>query len=858
MRPFGYDGRVQVHEDTIVVRSATTYLTIEEAGRKLHDVRLGHGPLRIGRKQDNDVVIQSACVAAHHARVEPDAQGHRIVDLGGGNGLLFRGQRVKEHAFNDGDVIRIGDPVTGNFVSLTYNDVGKRAQAQPAAPVQRCALDRPKVRIGREACDLVLPSHQVSRRHATIRAAGGIHELVDHGSANGTFVNGARVHVRELKQGDVIQIGPFKLVYTGKSLDQFEQKGAMRIDARELVRVTRTGKPILDRVSLVIEPREFVALVGSSGAGKSTLMAALAGVRRPDGGQVRVGGDDLYANYQCYRGDIGYVPQDDILHRSLTVEDALRYTAKLRLPVDTSEAEIEARIVRVLEEVEMVAARGQRITELSGGQRKRVSIASELLADPSLFFLDEPTSGLDPGLEKKMMYTLRYIADSGRTVVLVTHATANITQCDLVAFMAGGRLVYYGPPTGALRMFGVTSGDFADIYTKLGGPVGPPEVMQHGELGPEYRHWIRNNQAAKRAPTMAELWESRFRHSDEYRMYVVERQMGRRGKGDGELQPVAPGHYRMAADEPVSSAHMPVRPPPADNAPITYQTRVLAARYVRLIAADRKNLAILLLQAPVIGAVLLLAARPSALHTSTSTNGRLLLFLLSVVAVWFGVINSVREITKESEIYRRERLASLRIAAYILSKFGVLATLCAVQSVVLMALLLLRVDFAAEYVALREYGLVDLVRDPPLGLWGGMLLSVFLTSLSGVGLGLLISTWVSSSDKAMSVVPLALIPQLVFALALMPLPAMLAPVSYLTGARWGMESMGSIAALLEPRDMTRCEFPGEPLTCEVYATVDYSPTPEHIGVAWGALGAYLLICLLLTAWVLRRRDRAEK
>ena len=851
----------RVHEDTIVIRSATTYLTIEEAGRKLHDVRLGHGPLRIGRKQDNDVVIQSACVAPHHARVEPDPQGHRIVDLGGGNGLLYRGQRVGEHVFNDGDVIRIGDPVTGNFVSLTYQDVGKRAQAQPSAPVQRCVLDRPKVRIGREACDLVLPSLQVSRRHATIRAAGGVHELVDHGSANGTFVNGARVHVRELKQGDVIQIGPFKLVYTGKSLDQFEQKGAMRIDARELVRVTGTGKKILDRVSLVIEPREFVALVGASGAGKSTLMAALAGVRRPDGGLVRVGGDDLYANYHCYRGEIGYVPQDDILHRSLSVEDALRYTARLRLPVDTSAAEIEARIGRVLEEVEMTAARTQRIDQLSGGQRKRISIASELLADPSLFFLDEPTSGLDPGLEKKMMYTLRYIADSGRTVVLVTHATANITQCDLVAFMAGGRLVYYGPPAGALQMFGVTSGDFADIYTKLGGQVGSAELLQQSELGPEYRFWQRHNPGAKGLPTIAELWEIRFRHSDEYRTYVFERQQGRKArKGDAEpaLQAVAPGHYRMAADEPVSSAHMAVRPPPADNAPIGFQTRVLASRYVKVIAADRKNLGILLLQAPVIGAVLLLAARPAALHTSTSTNGRLLLFLLAVVAVWFGVINSVREITKESEIYRRERLASLRIAAYILSKFGVLATLCAVQSVVLMALLLIRVDFAAEYVMLREYGLVDLVRDPPLGLWGGMLMSVFLTSLSGVGLGLLISTWVSSSDKAMSVVPLALIPQLVFALALMPLPAMLAPVSYLTGARWGMESMGSIAALLEPRDMTRCEFPGEPLTCEVYATVDYGPTPEHIGAVWGILAGYTLICLLLTAWVLRRRDRAEK
>ncbi|MCY0990605.1 ATP-binding cassette domain-containing protein [Nannocystis sp. ILAH1] len=844
-------------EDTVVVRSSTTYLTIEVAGRKLQDVRLGMGPLRIGRKQDNDVVIQSACVAQHHARVEPHLQGHRIVDLGRGSGLLFRGRRVQSHVFNDGDVIRIADPVTGNFVSLTYQDLGKRAQAQPEAPVQRCALDRPAVTIGREGCDLVLPSLQVSRRHATIRAFASGHELTDHGSANGTFVNGARVHVHELKQGDVLQIGPFKLVYTGKSLDQFEQKGAMRIDARELVRLTPEGKAILHRVSLVIEPREFVALVGASGAGKSTLMAALAGVRRPEAGLVRVGSDDLYASYHLYRGGIAYVPQDDILHRHLTVEDALRYTARLRLPIDTSAAEIEARIVRVLEEVEMVEARAQRITELSGGQRKRISIASELLADPHLFFLDEPTSGLDPGLEKKMMYTLRYIADSGRTVVLVTHATANITQCDLVAFMAGGRLVYYGPPAGALVLFGVTSGDFADIYTKLGGKVGPPEVMRQGELAAEYRLWHEHHPQTKRAPTMAELWEIRFRRSDEYRIYVYERQTDSQSSG-AKLRAVAPGHFRIAAEESLTSAPTPAPPPPSHDASWLFQTRVLADRYAKLIAADRKNLMILLLQAPVIGAVLLLAARPSALHMSTSTNGRLLLFLLSVVAVWFGVINSVREITKEAEIYRRERLASLRIPAYLLSKFGVLAGLCAVQSLVLMVLLLLRVDFAADYVALTEYGLIDMTRQPPLGLWGGMLVSVFLTSLSGVGLGLLISTWVSSSDKAMSTVPLALIPQLVFALALMPLPAVLAPISYLTGARWGMESMGSIAALLEPRDMTTCEFPGDPLSCEVYASVDYSPAPGHIGLVWIILAVYTLACLLLTAWMLRRRDAADK
>ena len=847
-------------EDTVLIRSSTTYLAVEDRGRKVSDVRLGAKPLRVGRRPDNDVVVVAPGVAPYHARIEPMGSGHRIVDLENTTGLVFRGRRVRSHVFADGDVIRIGDRVTGNFVSLIYQDMGKRAQAQVPAPVQRVALDKPIIRIGREGCDLTLPSLQVSRMHAEIRRAGKGHEVVDLGSTNGTFVAGARVvQAQPLKVGEVIQIGPFKLTYTGKSLDQLDQVGAMRIDARGLTRVTPEGKVLLDQVSLVIEPREFVAIVGASGAGKSTLMGALAGYRRAERGALRVNGDDFYANYDCYRAILGYVPQDDILHASLTVEDALTFTAKLRLPADTTPAEISARIARVLEEVEMSAHRAQRISDLSGGERKRISIASELIADPSMFFLDEPTSGLDPGLEKRMMYTLRYLADSGRTVVLVTHATANITQCDLVAFMSEGRLVYYGPPAGALQMFGVVGGDFADVYTRLHGRASEEQTNPSGagELTAEFAVWRRHHPKATTLPTMAELWEIKFRGSEYYRTYVYERQQPRGKRQDAEtsgigLAVIAPGHYRFSPDGvPAVEAPPPV-PPPASQ---WRQFVILTTRYLRLLAADRKNLLLLLLQAPIIGVVILLAARSHALQTPMSSNGRLVLFLLSVIGVWFGVLNSVREITKETKIYRRERLANLRIGPYLGSKVAVLAGLCLIQSVVLLAVIALRVDFTAAFSALTPDGYVDLVRSPPLGLWGASLLTVFLTTLSGVGVGLLISTVVSSSDKAMSVVPLALIPQLVFALALMPLPVALAPLSYVTGARWGMEALGSIMHLLEPRDMMTCIFPNDPFSCETYATVNYDPSNGHIVGVWGILLVYTLICLLLTAWSLRRVDR---
>jgi ABC-type multidrug transport system ATPase subunit len=213
------------------------------------------------------------------------------------------------------------------------------------------------------------------------------------------------------------------------------------------------------------------------------------------------------------------------------------------MSADTTAAEISARIDRVLEDVEMSAHRQQRIVDLSGGQRKRVSIASELLADPSLFFLDEPTSGLDPGLEKKMMYTLRYLADSGRTVVLVTHATANIMQCDQVVFMADGKMVYYGPPAGALQMFGVTSGDFADIYTKLQGRCGRGGGGRRTASWRGVRVVMGTDPNRTIPPTMAELWELRYQSSESTRRTCTSAS-GRAGRPDSRRRGSGCGRSR--------------------------------------------------------------------------------------------------------------------------------------------------------------------------------------------------------------------------------------------------------------------------------------------------------------------------
>ncbi|HMQ35131.1 MAG TPA: FHA domain-containing protein, partial [Chloroflexaceae bacterium] len=503
-------------------------LQVQEEGQS-RDLPLGPAPLSVGRAPDNDLVLASRYVSGRHARVEASGPAHRIVDVGSTNGLLYEGRRVQAHDLADGDVIRIGDPATGSFVTLTYSNpaVARQPRAGQVAHSYRLDPNDPQITIGRAGCDVVLDNPQVSRFHAQIDQAAGGATLRDAGSTNGTFVNGQRVSgAHQLRPGDVIQIGAFKLVYNVGSLDEYDQRGAMRVDARGLTRrVGRGGQSrvILNDVSLSIAPREFVALVGGSGTGKSTLMKALCGYAPATGGQVLVNGDDFYRNFENYRNVLGYVPQDDILHRTLPVERALGYAARLRLPADTAAGEIEGRVGRVLEDVEMAPHRDKLVETLSGGQRKRVSIGAELLADPSLFFLDEPTSGLDPGLEKKMMYTLRRLADSGRTVVLVTHATANITVCDHVAFMAAGRLVYFGPPAEALGFFNVTSGDFADIYTKLEGPGDAASPVVQRDLRAEHEAWAQANQGAKSQPGLAELWELKYRASPIYQRYVAAR-----------------------------------------------------------------------------------------------------------------------------------------------------------------------------------------------------------------------------------------------------------------------------------------------------------------------------------------------
>ncbi|EUA12744.1 ABC transporter family protein [Mycobacterium kansasii 732] len=373
--------------------------------------------------------------------------------------------------------VMLGSASSGQLVQLAPGGQPGAAAPQPAGvlgqttvarpPTAVHAIDQLVVTIGRGPDnDVVLNDLLVSRRHAMLRRSGSQWELVDNNSANGTYVNGTRISRALLGASDIVGIGHQLLHLSGDRLVEYVDTGDISYEAANLRVVTKKSKVLLADVSFALPQRSLLAVVGPSGAGKSTLLGALTGFRPATSGSVRYDDRDLYDNYAELRHRIGFVPQDDILHTPLTVRRALNYAARLRFPHDVSAAERNQRIAEVLTELGLSTQADQRIDSLSGGQRKRTSVALELLTKPSLLFLDEPTSGLDPGYEKSVMQTLRSLADDGRSVVVVTHNIAHLNMCDRLLILApGGRLAYFGPPQQALSHFHCT--DFADLFTLL-------------------------------------------------------------------------------------------------------------------------------------------------------------------------------------------------------------------------------------------------------------------------------------------------------------------------------------------------------------------------------------------------------
>ncbi|MEU2785963.1 MULTISPECIES: FHA domain-containing protein [Streptomyces] len=607
----------------------------------------------VGRDPLSDIVIDDSRVSWHHAVLRPEADHWTLADENSTNGTYTDGQRVDHWDVGPGTVIRFGNPADGPRAVLLDRPTPAAARPErPSAvsmpshtgtfrqPTNVRPLPTRTIRVGRATDnDLVVDDLIVSRHHAELRALpDGTYEITDLGSHNGTYLNGSPVTRAPIAEGDIVGIGHSAFCLVGDQLQEYVDTGEVSLEVQDLaVAVDHGRKTLLDHVSFPVGEKCLLAVVGPSGAGKSTLLNALTGQRPADHGTVLYDGRDLYHDYAELRQRIGLVPQDDILHGQLTVRSALSYAAELRFPQDTAKAERRARVDEVIHELGLEQRAKQPVHSLSGGQRKRVSVALELLTKPSLLFLDEPTSGLDPGMDRSVMHMLRGLADDGRTVIVVTHSVLSLDVCDRLLVLApGGRIAYYGPPEEALAYFGF------DQW---------PEAFEAFERDQERD------------------WAGDYRTSPQHRRYITD----------------ATGQPRQDRTDPVVIS----RPPRPRSRGA--QLRTLIRRYAAALSADRTFL-IIMIALPFVMGVMARALAGSRLTQETAMNA---LLILCVGGVLTGAANAVRELVKERVIYQRERAVGLSRSAYLMSKVVVLGTITVLQAVVLTLVALLGVDLNA-------------------------------------------------------------------------------------------------------------------------------------------------------------------
>ena len=683
--------------------------------------------IRIGRSSENEIVLPNAFVSRHHAEIERRGQFYYVVPSpSAGNPLVLDGKPVMEATrLQHGARLRIGGSDPTEMVTLVYLSPSDEPDQTSQQVIQ---FSESKVlSIGRDkANDVVLNAPTVSRVHAQVERIGERYRVRDLGSANGTFVNGQAIHGDTwVTVGDSIFIGSFRLQVGNEQLTQQDQSASgMRVVAHDLNKQVRKDLNVLQNISLVFEPREFIVVVGQSGGGKSTLVDAISGYRPATHGRVIVNDTiDVYKNFGAIRNTIGYVPQRDIIHLELTVFQALGYAAQLRMPADTTREEREERIGAVMEELDLSHRRDTQISELSGGQQKRVSIGVELLNKPSLFFLDEPTSGLDPGTETELMHLMRRLADQGRTVILITHATKNVMLADRVVFLArGGYLAWFGPPDEALTYFDqyrsqrdrrIKPIEFDDIYNLLDRPEnGSPQD-----------------------------WADRFKKHTAYQTYIAVPLDGH-GIAQAPQAPVVP--KTRAKRQQVSALR---------------QFFILSARNIKILTRDRPTLGLMLLAAPLMASLDFILAygvgrNPFGFNGGDFNNILISLIVLTNNAILVGALTMARELVKERDIYKRERMVNLQLSSYIFSKLW-FALLLAI--------------YMAFFFSFIRYLAFEMPGGPLEALY--FYVTVFLMVVAGMMLGLFTSAVAPNANAAPLIMVLFILPQIVLSGALVPLPA---------------------------------------------------------------------------------------
>ena len=669
--------------------------------------------------------------------------------------------------------------------------------------------------------DFVLTDPLVSAHHARIEwSARGV-LITDLGSTNGTFVGNTRINSYLVTEPTTVGIGSnFIVVSPADGGRVQETTTAGELVARDLtfsVSVKHDRLTLLDGISFALPGNELLAVVGPSGAGKSTLLKALTGEQKAQKGQVLFDGLDVYSHYAVMRNRIGVVPQNDVVHADLTVRQTLQYAAELRFAKDVSKKERAERIAEVLADLDLTEHVGKNVKKLSGGQRKRVSTAIELLTKPGLLFLDEPTSGLDPQLDRDVMDLLASLAhgtrpgDTGRTVMVVTHNENHIDRADKVLILAaGGKPVYFGPPRDVIPYF---EQRLAEIYqggrlitrAPQGGFADPTEITGFADV----YALIRN-------------------HTPELRTRL-----------EATVPSTRPGGARPSSDKSNRT------PPKAPSQTALRQVSMLVRRHLRIIAADPSYLVFMLVLPIIMGLLTkaisgdfgftvpdldLTALTPAEVQNKHTNQALQLLVVLITGAAFAGMSVTIRELVGERDIFLREKAVGLRPGAYLAAKTIVLALVATVQTALMMG-----VAFAINKPPTEAL----VLKSAPLELSVCCWLTAFVCGL----MGLMVSAFVSSSAQVMPVLVVAIMGQIVMAGGLIDISGKVVfeQLAWFMPSRWGYAMAASTL------DMNRIV---------TYRTDDlWEHTAHQWLIDFGCLSALALTCLLACLIGLVRRGR---
>lgn len=826
-------------------------------------VLMGRGATHGNSRVYNDIRLDESIqfVSRAHCVFKRDAHGRwSVEDDHSANGLVFHDRRVDIHYLSDGDKVYIGPNARERVVMLysRRSEPMRQPQSQMSGMYETTLLEKEEgvtsvlstvsasavqnyplrsmrqCVIGRAPnCNIVLDHPSVSRQHCIIAQQNGQYYIYDNNSTNGVILN-AKLLQRSapLNQMDRISIAGFSFIFCDECLYAYEPSGGVGVSISRLYKEVGKGakkKYICNNVNLTLEPNKFIAIVGGSGAGKTTLLNCMAGITDFTYGEVLVNGESIRTSGKSLRSLMGYVPQQDIVYDSLTLERMLLYSAKLRMPQDTSSIEIQRKINETLQLVELSEHRGTLISKLSGGERKRASIAVELLASPRLFFLDEPSSGLDPGTEKHLMQMLKRLSKTGKTVIMVTHTVQNLDLCDTVVCMGkGGVLCYAGTPSDALKFFNKSR--YTDIYDDLN----------------------ENSMAAA----------TRFLQASQ-------------GMQQGTRTEQVPIERRLTAfKSPLASLR---------------EFWAMMCRYVEIMANDLPRL-ILLLAMPVLltalvcvafqadgnfynlmrrtlGSVAAVVRKNFPFLVATDTMS--LLFAFSCACFWTGIFNSIQEISKERPIFERERFAGVGIFPYVMSKFVPLFVLCLIQSASMCGVL----NFMTSTTATVN-GVTTSATALPYGIgtdgvvlgaglmWLENFITTFLCVLSAMSLGLLISTLVSN-EMALVLCPMCLMPQILFSGVVGALTGITKVISEFITCKW------ACLAFFVSADINQmyksCEYKAGTWELTTFSDDDgmgimdaaYESATHYVlglnGVlsAWLVMGLMSVVCLIGAALILR-------